>query len=52
MVDSTRLTVISSGRSELDEALVIYARQRGRFMFKSTCSLAFLRIVDTQESAE
>ena len=54
MVDSSCLTVTSPGRSELEEVLVIYTLvlSGGRFRFKSSCSLAFLRIVEPQESVE
>ena len=55
MVDNSRSTVISSGRNELREAGVIYALVISalcRFRFKSSCSIAFLRNVEPQESAE
>ena len=55
MVDSSRLTVILSGRSEsvviYALAVVIYALVL-RFRFKSCCSIAILRNVEPQESAE
>ena len=54
MVDSSLSTVISSGGSELREAVVIYLEyyQRCRFRLKSSCSIAFQRNVESQESAE
>ena len=54
MVDNSRLTVISSGRSELEEVEVIYALyyQRFRFRYKRTCSIAFLRIAEPEERVE
>ena len=55
MVDSSRSTVISLGRSELREAGVIIMLlyyQRRRFRFKCSCSIAFLRNVEPQGSAE
>ena len=54
MVNSSRSTVISSGRSELREAGRLYALvfQRRRFRFKCSCSIAFQRNVEPQGSAE
>ena len=54
MVDSSRSTVISSGRSELREVVgyMLWYYQRRRFRFESSCSIAFLRNVEPQESAE
>ena len=54
VVDSSRSTVISSGRSELREAgdyMPLYYQCR-RFRFKCSCSIAFLRNVEPQGSAE
>ena len=45
MVDSSRLTVILSGRSELDEAMVIYALVLSAVGLDS-------RILEPQESTE
>ena len=49
MVNSIRMMVISSGRSELEEVVMIICTcisyQLGRFSLKSSCLLAFLRIV-------
>ena len=52
VIDSSRMTVISSGRSELKEAVVIYALdyQCCRFRFKSSYSLASLIIVKSAET--
>ena len=63
MVDSSHVIVISSVRNEFEEANIIvlyYQRgniivlyyQGGKFRFKSSCLLVFLKIVEPQESAE